>query len=585
MEQIQIRKVFPQIENDDTLLPTQLTALRYLMEIESNIGDHKYPQGCILGDDMGSGKSKVLAYLTYINAVKKTLVITPFNTIFQLACVFLTICKGFKCYILEKEDRYTEVCYQPNGRGLMLVNMNVGDPLSKYAVVFINRDKLTTKHKIKMIKMYRWSRIIIDEAHAFRNQKIKACAILQEIPKTTAVIDGKRVEICSDILSTGTPIQNGIGDLLSLFRVIAPGILEGVRSEEEIKKELIPYIKRYLFRRRIEDYTDEMKRLMKIPLEDPSVIDVKIQLEKTDISKWVETKNWKTIFARCKEDKDFRKALLRDERAYITAACQKIREASQNKGIDLNNLKIYLSNPFEGDLFETVENKTTALTGECRYKGIRSKDVELVKILKEYENESFVIYHEYKSTRDYFIDVIGDAFPDLEIHTVDGEDKLEKRFNTLNRCNESIDLNERVILFSSIGATCEGMNYQRFSKGVFLDQRANNAQESQLFSRLHRMGQISPVYFWFLCYKPFNTKYGIVEVDNRIMDIKEEKGETAKIVDINNAAWTFKHYKVMGENGELTSGIRFSDKHESKEPGSKGAKDSVGPDDILEFRN
>ena len=69
------------------------------------------------------------------------------------------------------------------------------------------------------------------------------------------------------------------------------------------------------------------------------------------------------------------------------------------------------------------------------------------------------------------------------------------------------------------------------------------------------------------------------------MDIKEEKGETAKIVDINNAAWTFKHYKVMGENGELTSGIRFSDKHESKEPGSKGAKDSVGPDDILEFRN
>ncbi len=579
MQQIQVRKVFKEIRSNDTLHALQLTALRFALDIEDRIGDFDYLQGFILGSEMGLGKSKVLAYLTKLNAIKKTLVITTFNTIFQLACVFLDICVGFKCYIIEKDDRFTMIKYQDDGVGIELITLSPGEDIGKYSIVFINPEKLITKNKIKLLTKYRWTRIIIDEAHSFRNEKTKTSLIVKQLPKTRTRVDGKMRNICSIILSTGTPIQNELSDLVSLFRIIDPNFLSDVFQESDMKSALKPYIKTNLFRVCVDNLTEEMKLIMKIPLDNPEITNIEVQPKETEFAEKLKNKSWSKILQKCRDEDSgrlFIKKLMRDELAYLIAACQKMQESSSNKGIDMNNLKILLSCPFDYDIFDDTE-----FEGKYEYKGFRSKDKEFCKLIRD-NNESIVIFHEYGQAKDYYTEILEDNFPDLDVYSISGKDTLEERFITLSECNSSIKRGEKVVMFSSITATCEGMNYQSFPKAIFIDHRANPQQERQAITRLHRMGQLSSVYIWFLCYKSFETRSGTVEVDTRLRDIKDEKLKITKILK-KNAAIYYKRDIIQLEDGTVTTGLNFGDEFENKPNGSKNGPDSVG--ELLKIRN
>ncbi len=579
MEQLKVRDYYPEIDTDETMLATQMTALAYLLWIEEDIGVRGLMQGCILSDQMGLGKTRPLAYLTKINAVKVTLYITPFNTIYQVIVVFLKICKGFKCYIIEDDHAFTRVMLQENGRGLYLQKLAKDEELGRYSIIFFNKEKLNTKYKMKLIMEFSVDRLIIDEAHTFRNKNTNAYKALMSIPRTIVKINGKKVRMSSTILSTGTPVQNGLDDLSAQLNIISEGIIPPSLTREELKKVLLKYIKTNVFGRRLEDLTEEMKISMSIPLEPPTIIRVKIKFEKTDLMKQVREMSWKKIYKEYKENKSFRKNILRDEGAYITAACQKIQDVnSSNSGIDMNNLKIFLSKPYVGNIFDHRDENR--MDGECKFKGKRCKDEEVLKIIRE-NTMSIVIFYEYIETCNYFVELLCNEFEESEIsvYAIGGDDALDKRFKTLNSCNDDIESGKRTILFSSIVATCEGMNYQQFSGMIFIDQRANPQQENQAITREQRMGQKNKVHVWFIEYASFKTNSGKINVDDRLRDIKTIKIEDSTIL-LKNASRYFRRYTTIGNDGQRTSGVYYGDKHESKEKGSKGGPDSIGPEDI-----
>jgi len=70
--------------SDFTLFPYQATAVQWLRTMENNLTVRNSMKGGILADDMGFGKTKMVAALCESNYVPNTLIITPLNLMDQM---------------------------------------------------------------------------------------------------------------------------------------------------------------------------------------------------------------------------------------------------------------------------------------------------------------------------------------------------------------------------------------------------------------------------------------------------------------------------------------------------------------------
>lgn len=565
MSNIEIRRVFRKFsDSEDQLHCIQYGALCFLRWIESQIGLKGHIPIALYCDEMGFGKTKVFLWLIRINPVPKTLVITTVNTMMQTINWCLDICTDFTCYIVEKEDVFSKVSRSENGN-IDVEVLDEYDSLDRYSIIFINVAKLNSK-KNKLIFSQRYGRIILDESHGLREgTTIHSGKNFMKIPEQRAMIDGKLSTFCSKIFVTGTPINNSVNDLKNLFLLVDPTCFDMCQSQKDDLKRLKQLVKKYMFRRTGDDITDDMKQIMRIPTASPDVTYITVKPAKTDFYDKVRRMNWKTILKKCK-DKSFRKELLSDELAYLSASCQKIRETSQSEEFVL---KGFLALPFESDIFEGTdyENKYS-------YNGPRTKEEEFIKLLSKNE-DSYVIFHEYIKVEEIYRDLIEQNFPDAKIFSISGKDNLETRFNTIAKCQKAVKKGKRVFFFSSITATSDGVNYQFLSNCIFLDHRANPQQEIQAQRRLHRMGQKNEVKIFFIILDKFKTQLGTVKIDQRLIEIKNEKIEYVGILN-DNAARYFKRPKVLGSDGKYTTGVRYNDEFESREKGSKNGPDSIG---------
>lgn len=80
--------------------------------------------------------------------------------------------------------------------------------------------------RLESLKALTWDLIILDEAQAIKNPSTKQTKHIKEIP-------GKM-----KIALTGTPIENHLGDLWSLFDFLNPGLLGTTKEFKEIVKDL-----------------------------------------------------------------------------------------------------------------------------------------------------------------------------------------------------------------------------------------------------------------------------------------------------------------------------------------------------------
>lgn len=566
MHQIRLSEIFKNkrtnFPSDPQLLPTQLTALRYLMRIEYYIGMENHLQGCIFGDDMGSGKTLVLTCLIMVNKVKSTIIIAPKTTTSQLLKLLVEVLSPkFKIYKFD-------------GHLSHITLDNDGEPVSSRAdimrspyVLVTDRDQLITKNFKEQMESKVWERMIIDEAHVYRNETEYDRGFQNIIPAYE--MEGRnRIQTMSKILVTGTPYQNDRSDFVKLFKIIDKNIELNISDAK-----LLELTKRYLFRRSLYEYTDEMKRLMNFPLFDPEIITIYVEPKDTKLSTEVERMNWQEIFNKYEEDSKFRSKIIKDEKAYILACIQKNFYFSRNA---LTGLKIYLSDPFRINIFENFEiSASRDKMSQPIYEGRNSKVEEFIKILEEDDISSFVVFHENTYSREMYKRGISEL-NDFEIFEIDGTIANDVRNRRLIECKSAKRQGSRVILFSSIRATSEGINYQEISsKVIFIDQNANPQEEKQAIARVYRMGQSEEVKVWFICYPDFITTQGTANIDTRLKDIKEEKAELARYLNINAATY-FKRYYVIGEDGEKTTGLIENVEYSRY-------YDTVGPDDIIEF--
>jgi non-specific serine/threonine protein kinase len=95
--------------------------------------------------------------------------------------------------------------------------------IDKYDIVITT---YSLSKKYDWLKLYKWNYVILDEAQIIKNPGTK---------QTKAV---KNLDANNRIIMTGTPIENRLGDIWSLFDFLNPGLLGSIKEFSDFSKGL-----------------------------------------------------------------------------------------------------------------------------------------------------------------------------------------------------------------------------------------------------------------------------------------------------------------------------------------------------------
>jgi len=181
-----------------TLRPYQQTGLDWLATMKT-LGF-----GALLADDMGLGKTvQILALLEHLRKKGefKTLLIIPASLIGNWEKEITKFTPKLVYSVLHAKNTEVDITS---------------------ADLFITTYGMTTR--IEYLKEYRWNLVILDEAQAIKNPGTK---------QTKAV---KQIQSGFKIAMTGTPIENRLSDLWSLFDFLNTGLLGTTKEFSEFVK-------------------------------------------------------------------------------------------------------------------------------------------------------------------------------------------------------------------------------------------------------------------------------------------------------------------------------------------------------------
>ncbi len=189
-----------------TLRPYQQAGFEWLARLAA------WGMGACLADDMGLGKTvQTLAVLLRLAADGPSLVIAPTSVSPNWAKEAKRFAPDLRVIMYRETDRET-----------VLEGLRPGDLLLvSYGLAQRDAEKLATVE---------WSALVLDEAQAVKNFQTKTA-------KAIGLLSAQwRLAL------TGTPVENNLGELWSIFRLISPGMLG---SWEAFKKSYAVPIERF----------------------------------------------------------------------------------------------------------------------------------------------------------------------------------------------------------------------------------------------------------------------------------------------------------------------------------------------------
>ena len=196
-----LKKVQPDKKFLANLRPYQQKGVQWLWFLNS-LGF-----GSCLADDMGLGKTiQLLAFLNIIGKKEKraSLLILPASLLANWANEIKTFWPSMKCFIAHPDLHKLRKMKVPTEKQLDKLHLVI----TTYALA----------GRYGWLTEYEWNCLILDEAQAIKNPATKQTRAIKQIP-------GKQ-----RIIMTGTPVENRLGDLWSLFDFVNSGLL-GTSSE------------------------------------------------------------------------------------------------------------------------------------------------------------------------------------------------------------------------------------------------------------------------------------------------------------------------------------------------------------------
>ncbi|MBI6871609.1 DEAD/DEAH box helicase [Clostridium aciditolerans] len=249
-----IEKKLTEINAREIALPKNLKAILREYQISGfkwfkNLSELEF--GGILADEMGLGKTvQTIAFLTS-EENKKSLIITPTSLIYNWK---------------DEMDRFASRLKVGIAHGSIKEQEKVLDKLEEYEVILTTYG--TLRNNIKKYSNIQFDYCIIDEAQNIKNP----------ITQSTRAI--KEIKAKVKFALTGTPIENNLTELWSIFDFIMPGYLYSRETFDEkfisdcgcdldnLKLLIKPFILRRTKKEVIKDLPDKIEK--KILVEMPA---------------------------------------------------------------------------------------------------------------------------------------------------------------------------------------------------------------------------------------------------------------------------------------------------------------------------
>ncbi len=432
-----LARVHPGRELHGTLRPYQETGVRWL-HVLSGLG-----LGACLADDMGLGKTiQVLALLlvhrkqgAHEDGRRPSLLVAPASLLANWTAELERFAPGLVARVAHPSAMPAELA-SPEP-----------DELAAADLVITSYGSLL---RIPWLRSTRWNLVILDEAQAIKNPAAK---------QTRAA---KALAARARIALTGTPIENRLGDLWSLFDFLLPGLLGS-------QKEFARYVKRLATGPA--GSHGPLRELVR-----PYILR-RLKTDKTIIADLPEKTELKAYCALGR-----RQAALYQESVKELAARIANTEGIQRRGLVLAflvRLKQICNHPSQwlGD----------GAWGE-KESGKFARLGELAEVIAA-KQEKVLVFTQFREVTGPLASFLGRVFgrPGLVLH---GETAVKKRQELVVRFQED----ETVPFFVlSLKAGGSGLNLTAAAHVVHFDRWWNPAVENQATDRAFRIGQTKNV--------------------------------------------------------------------------------------------
>ena len=410
-------KKFDKVKSKNYEIPKDLNAtLRDYQvsgfEFFKTLSDYQF--GGILADEMGLGKTiQTIAFLLS-NKDKKSIVITPTALIYNWKNELEKFAPTLKVGLLHAAKSERE---------------KILDNIDNYDVILTTYT--TYKNDIDKYKNINFDYCIIDEAQNIKNPD----AII-----TKAI---KNVNAKVKFALTGTPIENNLMELWSIFDFIMPGYLYNkskfksifINNDKNII-ELKNLIKPFILRRTKKEVITEL----------PDKIEQKIII-------------------------DLEKEHKRAYKGYVNLITRKIKENNQD------NITVFSY---------LTKLRQLCLSPELmvkNYQGKNSKLDVLINIINDSSDEKILVFSQFTKV----LEVIGKRLNEENISYsyLDGKTSAKDRVKLV----EEFNTNNNKVFLISLKAGGTGLNLTSANIVVHFDPWWNPAVEDQASDRAHRIGQ------------------------------------------------------------------------------------------------
>lgn len=402
------------------LRPYQVEGYQWLKTLD------QYGFGGVLADDMGLGKTvQSLAFIA--SAIEEQGQSETFHPV-------LVICPSSVLYNWQRESRQ----FTPDVGTILITGTKAEREASiekacreriplwitSYPVLIRDADLYMDIH---------FRSVFLDEAQTVKNNTAK----------TTKAV--RKLKSNNKFALSGTPLENQLGELYSIFSIIVPGLLGTQKAFKQMEMEQITRkIRPFLLRRLKRDVLKELPE----KVESVEYIDLSEEQKALYLSQWKLIKNETHEFVES--------GTLNQNRIKILAGLTRLRQICCDPRL--------VSPSFKGEsakLERLLEYLETARENGNRVVLFSQFTQMLARIQEELQ----------KTGRDYFY--------------LDGNTPNEERLKLTSRFNEG----EKDLFLISLRAGGTGLNLTGGDTVILYDSWWNPAVESQATDRVHRFGQ------------------------------------------------------------------------------------------------
>ena len=402
---------------------------------------HHYGFGGILADDMGLGKTlQAIAFLSsQLQENSRVLILAPSGLIYNWADEFQKFAPNFDVVVVHGLKPYRETI------------------LAEKHQIYVT-SYATFRQDSEIYQDLSFDFLFLDEAQVMKNAQTKIAKTLRKfvVPSVFAL--------------SGTPIENNIGELWSIFQIVLPGLLPAKKDFMKLPAERVAqFIKPFVMRRKKEEVLTEL----------PDLIEVVYKNELED-----------------------------QQKAIYLAQLQQMQERIEHVTVA-----------------EFQRNRVEILTGLMRlrqicdtpalfmedYKGDSGKLDSLRDLLSQIAegNHRVLIFSQFRG----MLDRIEEELPQLGLTSfkITGSTPSQDRQEMTKAFNQG----ERDVFLISLKAGGVGLNLTGADTVILVDLWWNPAVESQAIGRAHRMGQEQAVEVYRLVTR------GTIE--EKIQELQEQK--------------------------------------------------------------